>query len=78
MAVLQVVIGKYPGDAGDYLLLLSRYYNRVADDAAGLTFVRQRARVTQAPLDAPSGRGPKAQASIKPQQSMQRSRPWLN
>ena len=29
------------GDDGDYLLLLRRYYHRVADDPQGLTFKRQ-------------------------------------
>ena len=34
------IIGKYRGDDGDYLLLVRRYYHRVATDAAGLIFKR--------------------------------------
>lgn len=35
------VVGKYRGDDGECLLLLRCYYNRVADDPTGLTFVRE-------------------------------------
>ena len=37
-------MGKYRGDEGECLLLLRRYYHRVSDDPAGLTFMRWQAK----------------------------------
>ena len=41
---------KVRGDAGDWLLLIRRYYHRTVDDTEGLTFVRWQGQEKGVPL----------------------------